>query len=98
MPETNIFSKALIILARKNERQMTEAEAKLMATATIPLHLLPAFTDMDIKKGLEYLAQLVEEPNDRTQGKDRGTEEKDRDGLPSVSAHEPANPHLQCQR
>jgi len=60
----NIFREALRLSEKNGAR--TEEEEKLLATASIPLDILPGFSDMTTKEGLEELAKRVEgkEAND----------------------------------
>lgn len=57
---TNIFREAKLLLDRK-DGQMTEEELKLFNEAIFPLLILRAFNDVPIDKGLEELAELIEE-------------------------------------
>ena len=57
----NIFHQAHELLKTKNGQKLTEEEGKLLSTALIPLLALPQYNDVPISKGLEELAELVEE-------------------------------------
>ena len=57
----NIFREAHRLLATKSGREMSDDERGLVTTASIPLNLLPEFSDMTIAEGLDALAKLVEE-------------------------------------
>lgn len=55
----NIFRQALEILHKNGE--MTEEEQELLAAATIPLDLMPQFSNLTTRQGLEDLAKIVED-------------------------------------
>lgn len=60
MPET-IFREALVLLSTKNGRQMSQDEAETVATAILPLMVLPEYSHIPIGEGLEDLAKTLEE-------------------------------------
>ncbi|MBA7588169.1 hypothetical protein ES708_30220 [subsurface metagenome] len=55
----NIFRKALRILDKNGE--MTPEEEKLQDAATIPLDLMPQFSNLTTRQGLGALVKMVEE-------------------------------------
>lgn len=55
----NIFREALRILNKNGAK--TEGEKKLIDAATIPLDILPMFSNMTTEEGLEALVKIVEE-------------------------------------
>lgn len=57
----NIFREAKQLLESKNGRDMSEEERELVNIALIPLLLLPEYNDVPIARGLEDLAQILEE-------------------------------------
>jgi hypothetical protein len=57
----NIFQEASTLLRTKNGRDMSEEEAETLATAMIPLMLLPQYSDLPIVEGLEELGRMLEE-------------------------------------
>lgn len=64
MPD-NLFRCALGILNRKPGLQITEEEKKLLSAARIPSNVLPRYNDIEIREGLEELAEIVEEAHER---------------------------------
>ena len=58
---TNIFREALMLLSTRNGEGMSDEERELLATALIPLMLLPQYQDIPIGEGLENLARMIEE-------------------------------------
>jgi len=64
LSETNIFREALTILNTKNGHDMSEEETEKLTTAIIPLMLLPQYSHISITKGLEELANMIEERKD----------------------------------
>jgi hypothetical protein len=59
--EINIFREALMLLNTRNGQGMSDEERELMATALIPLMLLPQYSNIPIHDGLEDLTKMLEE-------------------------------------
>lgn len=58
MLNNNIFRQAKELLQAKSIDEMTQEEVLTIKAATIPLDILPEFSDMTTEEGLEYLARL----------------------------------------